>query len=55
MPTPPRTTPHAGRKPSWTAAARILAERDPVLARLLAEAGPPRLGRPAESHQVRPE
>jgi DNA-3-methyladenine glycosylase II len=44
MPTPSRTT------PSWAAAARILAERDPVIARLLAEAGPPRLSRPAESH-----
>jgi DNA-3-methyladenine glycosylase II len=30
-------------------AARILAERDPVIARLLDEAGPPRLRRPAES------
>jgi DNA-3-methyladenine glycosylase II len=39
-----------GRKPSWTAAARILAGRDPVIARLLAETGPPRLSRPAESH-----
>jgi 3-methylfumaryl-CoA hydratase len=38
------------RKPTWTAAARILAERDPVIARLLAETGPPRLSRPAESH-----
>ncbi len=45
----PSSTPD-GRKPSWTAAARILAERDPVIARLLAEAGPPRLSRPAESH-----
>lgn len=50
MPTPSSTTPNAGRKPSWTAAARILAERDPVIARLLAETGPPRLGRRAESH-----
>jgi len=40
----------AGRKPSWTAAARILAERDPVVARLLADTGSPRLRRPAESH-----
>jgi DNA-3-methyladenine glycosylase II len=30
---------------SPSAAARILAERDPVIARLLAETGPPRLGR----------
>ena len=36
--------------PSFGAAARILAERDPVIARLVAEAGPPRLGRPTESH-----
>ena len=36
--------------PSFGAAARILAERDPVIARLVAEAGPPRLSRPAESH-----
>jgi hypothetical protein len=50
MPTPSSTTPPDGRKPSWTAAARILAERDPVIARLLTETGPPRLSRPAESH-----
>jgi DNA-3-methyladenine glycosylase II len=36
--------------PSFGAAARILAERDPVIARLYAEAGPPRLSRPAETH-----
>jgi DNA-3-methyladenine glycosylase II len=36
--------------PSFGAAARILAERDPVIARLVAEAGLPRLSRPAESH-----
>ncbi len=36
--------------PSFGAAARILAERDPVIARLYAEAGPPRLPRPAETH-----
>ena len=36
--------------PSFGAAARILAERDPVIARLAAEAGPPRLSRPTESH-----
>jgi len=35
---------------SFGAAARILAERDPVIARLVAEAGPPRLSRPTESH-----
>jgi DNA-3-methyladenine glycosylase II len=36
--------------PSFGAAARILAERDPVIARLYAEAGPPRLPRPTETH-----
>ena len=36
--------------PSFGAAARILAERDPVIARLVVEAGPPRLSRPTESH-----
>jgi DNA-3-methyladenine glycosylase II len=35
---------------SHTAAARILASRDPVVARLMAEAGPPRFRRPQESH-----
>src|SRR5690242_20261148 len=35
---------------SFGAAARILAERDPVIARLVAEAGPPRLSRPTDSH-----
>jgi DNA-3-methyladenine glycosylase II len=34
----------------YAEAARILAERDPVIARLLAEAGPPRLSRSSESH-----
>jgi DNA-3-methyladenine glycosylase II len=36
--------------PSFGAAARILAERDPVIARLYAEAGPPRLSRTTETH-----
>src|SRR5256885_2293329 len=36
--------------PSFGAAARILAERAPAIARLVAEAGPPRLSRPPESH-----
>jgi DNA-3-methyladenine glycosylase II len=36
--------------PSFAAAARILAERDPVIARLVTEAGLPRLSRPAETH-----
>jgi DNA-3-methyladenine glycosylase II len=38
------------RKVSFAAAARILAERDPVIARLLEQTGPPRLSRPQESH-----
>ena len=43
-------TDQAARKVTHAAAARILAERDPVIARLLAETGPPRVGRPVESH-----
>jgi len=35
---------------SHAAAARVLAERDPVLARLLDQAGPPRLGPPQDTH-----
>jgi DNA-3-methyladenine glycosylase II len=35
---------------SHAQAAEILASRDPVLARLIADAGPPRLRRPAETH-----
>ncbi len=35
---------------SYTAAAGILADRDPVLRRLVADAGPPRLRPPAETH-----
>ena len=38
------------RKVSFTAAARILADRDPIIARLLEQTGPPRLRRPSESH-----
>ena len=38
------------RKVSFTAAARILAGRDPVIARLVAETGLPRLGRVTETH-----
>jgi DNA-3-methyladenine glycosylase II len=38
------------RKVSIRAAAQILAERDPVLARLVAEAGLPTLPRPTETH-----
>jgi DNA-3-methyladenine glycosylase II len=44
------TTTDVPRKVSFSSAARILAERNPVIARLLAQAGPPRLGRPLESH-----
>jgi DNA-3-methyladenine glycosylase II len=46
------TTSEAGPRPriSHAAAARILAARDPVIARLLAEAGPPRLRPPQDSH-----
>jgi len=39
----------ASPKVTHAAAARILAERDPVIARLLAETGPPRFSRPAET------
>ncbi len=39
-----------GRKVTYPAAARLLAERDPVIARLVAETGLPRLSRPQESH-----
>jgi DNA-3-methyladenine glycosylase II len=35
---------------TYPAAARLLAERDPVIARLVAETGLPRLSRPRESH-----
>jgi len=38
------------RKMTFSAAARILAERDPVIARLLEQTGPPRLRRASESH-----
>lgn len=38
------------RRMSHAAAARILAPRDPMLARLIDDAGPPRLRRPQESH-----
>jgi hypothetical protein len=40
----------ARKKVTPAAAARILADQDPVIARLLAETGPPRFGRPTESH-----
>ena len=35
---------------TFAKAARILAERDPVIARLLEQTGPPRLSRPSDSH-----
>jgi DNA-3-methyladenine glycosylase II len=35
---------------SWEAAAAILAERDPVVRRLVADAGPPRVRPPMETH-----
>ena len=35
---------------SWQAAAGILAERDPVLHRLVAEVGPPKVRPPSETH-----
>ncbi|HEY2491167.1 MAG TPA: hypothetical protein VGI37_16815 [Streptosporangiaceae bacterium] len=38
------------RARSWPAAAKILAERDPVLRRLVADAGPPRVSPPTENH-----
>ena len=37
-------------KPSPKAAARILADRDPVIARLLDQTGPPELAPPVEGH-----
>ncbi|MDR0343112.1 MAG: hypothetical protein LBI49_08300 [Nocardiopsaceae bacterium] len=40
----------AGRRVTHAEAARILADRDPVIARLMAAAGLPRLQRPRESH-----
>jgi DNA-3-methyladenine glycosylase II len=39
-----------GKKVSHAEAARILADRDPVIARLVAETGLPRFSRPQESH-----
>jgi DNA-3-methyladenine glycosylase II len=38
------------RKVSFAAAAKILAERDPVIALMLEQTGPPRLPRPSETH-----
>ena len=51
MSRPEPAPPAAGRPDvSWQAAAEILAERDPVVHRLVAEAGPPRVRPPAETH-----
>jgi DNA-3-methyladenine glycosylase II len=47
----PGTAPPAGPPvSSWPAAAGILAERDPVMHRLVAEVGPPQVRPPAETH-----
>jgi DNA-3-methyladenine glycosylase II len=48
----PQSGPPAAGRPvrSWPAAADILAGRDPVMHRLVAEAGPPRVRPPAETH-----
>jgi DNA-3-methyladenine glycosylase II len=40
----------SGRRPSHKAAARILAERDPVVARLITDAGLPRFRPPHDTH-----
>jgi DNA-3-methyladenine glycosylase II len=48
MTTAPQAQPN--HRVSHAEAARILASRDPVIARLIADAGPPRLRRPQESH-----
>jgi DNA-3-methyladenine glycosylase II len=48
MTTAPNVQP--GQKVTFAKAARILAERDPVIARLLEQTGPPRLSRPSGSH-----
>ena len=52
MPDQPAPSRPASSRParSYPAAAAILAERDPVLRRLVAEAGPPRVRPPTESH-----
>jgi len=52
MPARPQSGPPAAARPvrSWPAAADVLAGRDPVMHRLVAEAGPPRVRPPAETH-----
>src|ERR1700724_1862581 len=42
--------PQPGRRVTHAVAARILADRDPVIARLVADAGPPRFRPPHDSH-----
>src|SRR5262244_3578235 len=42
--------PEPGPGGSWAVAADILAERDPVMHRLVAEVGPPHVRPPAETH-----
>jgi DNA-3-methyladenine glycosylase II len=51
MSTVPELVPEAesNHRVSHLAAARILADRDPVIARLIVDAGPPRFRRPSES------
>jgi DNA-3-methyladenine glycosylase II len=44
------STAQPDRRVTHAAAARILASRDPVIARLIADTGPPRFRRPEESH-----
>ena len=47
---PVRRAASARRARSYAAAATVLAQRDPVMARLVADAGPPRVRPPAETH-----
>jgi DNA-3-methyladenine glycosylase II len=46
----PNAAPSRARKVSHREAARLLAERDPVLRQLVEAAGPPRFPRPTETH-----
>jgi DNA-3-methyladenine glycosylase II len=52
MPARPESGRQAADRPvrSWPAAAEILAGRDPVMHRLVAEVGPPRVRPPTETH-----
>ncbi|HTX61999.1 MAG TPA: DNA-3-methyladenine glycosylase 2 family protein [Acidimicrobiales bacterium] len=47
---PARTRTGGARSAAYAAAARVLAERDPVIARLFDQVGPPRVRRPLDSH-----